>query len=44
MQSEQKIIVSLPEVREFNKIEGEMSFEVNRENIHLFCSTNGQRL
>ena len=43
-QSEQKITISLPGVHELNKIEREMSFEVSRENIHLFCSTNGQRL
>ena len=40
----QKITVSLPEVHELDKSEREMSFEVNRENIHLFYSTNGQRL
>ena len=43
-QSEQKITVSLPGVHELNKIEREISFMVNRENIHLFCSTNGKRL
>ena len=43
-QSGQKITVSLPGVHELDKIEREMSFEVNRENIHLLCSTNGQRL
>ena len=43
-QSEQKITVSLPGAYEFNKIERQMSFEVNSKNIHLFCSTSGQRL
>ena len=43
-QSEQKITVSLPGAYELNKIARQMSFEVNSKNIHLFCSTSGQRL
>ena len=40
----QKICVVLPGVRGLNKIESEMSFEVNHANIHHFCSTNRHRL
>ena len=43
-QLEQKITVRLPRVHELNKIEREMSFQVGCEYIHLFCSSNGQRL
>ena len=43
-QYKQKICVGLPGLHGLNKIEREMSFEVNRANIHLFCSTNRQSL
>ena len=41
---EQKLLFAFPGVHELNKIEREMSFQVGCEYIHLFCSSNGQRL
>ena len=42
--SYEDITISMPGVHEISENEVDKSFEVEKENIHLFCPSSGQRL